>query len=141
MVRRFKKKDVLRKWKKEDLVKALDEINAGTISIRGAGKKYGIPKSTMQDYAKGTFVYKHTTPVIILFIFIKLTSYIMILNTLCPYALSLCLTGHSDPESSLGRAPAIPLSVENNIAGTVQECAEKGFGVSRLQLMAKTGTV
>jgi len=48
---------------------------------------------------------------------------------------------HSDPESALGRAPAILLSVQNGTAGNVQECAEKGFGVSGSQLMAKTGKV
>jgi len=50
------------------LIKALEEINAGKISIRGAGKKYNIAKSTMQDYAKGTCLYKHTKSVITLFI-------------------------------------------------------------------------
>jgi hypothetical protein len=65
----------------------------------------------------------------------------MALDKLCSYALLLSLTGHSNPESALGRALAIPLSVQNGIAGNVQECAEKSFGVSRLQLMAKTGKV
>ena len=53
MVRRYKKKDLVRNWKQEDLVKALAEIKQGSISVRAAAKKYNIPKSTMQDYAKG----------------------------------------------------------------------------------------
>ena len=39
----------------------------------------------------------------------------------------------------LARAPVIPMKVEADIAKSVYKCADKGFGVSRLQLMAKTG--
>ena len=39
------------------------------------GKKYNIPKSTMQDYAKGTCLYKHNNICDYFFLIFKLTCY------------------------------------------------------------------
>ena len=59
MVRRYKKKDKVRQWNPKDLELALKEVRSGQISTRAAAKKYGIPKSTMQDYVKGNNHCKH----------------------------------------------------------------------------------
>ena len=47
--------------------------------------------------------------------------------------------GDSVVGSLLGRPPAIPLKVEQEIAERAQEAAKQGFGIGRLQQMAKTG--
>ena len=41
-----------KKWKTEDLMKALQSVHEGT-SIGRAGVHYGIPRSTLSDYMLG----------------------------------------------------------------------------------------
>ena len=41
------------KWKQEDLVRALEDIECNKISFRHAAAKYDIPKSTLCDYVSG----------------------------------------------------------------------------------------
>ena len=53
MVRHYQKKNILRQWDDDQLRNALAEIKKGSITIRGAAKKYTIPKSTLHDYVKG----------------------------------------------------------------------------------------
>ena len=49
-------KQVKKAWGEETLVQALDELKYGKISFREASAKYGMPKSTLRDYATGKIV-------------------------------------------------------------------------------------
>ena len=38
------------RWKEEDLIKAIEEVQDRQSLVRKAAEKYGIPKSTLYDY-------------------------------------------------------------------------------------------
>ena len=46
-------KPVRRPWDERALVQAVEELKSGRISYRQASAKYGIPKSTLNDYVTG----------------------------------------------------------------------------------------
>ena len=41
------------KWNQGDLQAAVDQVSSGKLSLRKASSLYGIPKSTLGDYASG----------------------------------------------------------------------------------------
>ncbi len=49
------------------------------------------------------------------------------------------LRGKSTVGCALGRPPALPSKVEDNLVSKAMEAADKGLGVSRLQMMTKAG--
>lgn len=49
------------------------------------------------------------------------------------------LRDHSDERSRSGRAPVVPLHIENEVTKHVLQAAEQGFGVTRQQLLYKVG--
>ena len=40
-------------WKREDLEKAVDDVNNHKLSLRAASAHYGVPVTTIQNYATG----------------------------------------------------------------------------------------
>ena len=38
------------KWREGDLINAIEEVQDGSLSVRRAAGKYGIPKCTLHDY-------------------------------------------------------------------------------------------
>lgn len=49
------------------------------------------------------------------------------------------VTNKTDIDAKVGRKPALPEDVENKIAANIIKTAERGFGVSRRQLLTRTG--
>lgn len=49
------------------------------------------------------------------------------------------ITGRVEEGANLGRPPVIPESVESEFVDKVLNCAEKGFGLSRRQMLNKAG--
>ena len=53
MGKRYKKKNLVRRWELENLEKAVQAVKSGQLSQREAATKFGIPKSTVGDYCSG----------------------------------------------------------------------------------------
>ncbi|VDI62466.1 Hypothetical predicted protein [Mytilus galloprovincialis] len=51
------------------------------------------------------------------------------------------VTGKRNIEVGRGRKPALPLELENSIGKSVKRASQLGVGISRRQLLARTGTL
>ena len=88
-------------YAKEDLIKAVEAVKSGVISIRKAADQYSIPRSTNADRVSGRFD---------------------VLSDVKP-----------------GRKPVLPPQLEAKIVSNLKLAAARGMGVSRSQLLRRTG--
>ena len=50
MPRTYQKKGLRYNWSKDDIEKAVEDVNASVFTVRAAARAYNIPRSTLQQH-------------------------------------------------------------------------------------------